>query len=196
MWSGETTWHRRLLWSCSTCSLTPILGAEGQTAGSGIMSYFIVTSTALYGPSFLVRSAGILDNLLTVNQYACFSSSLALSRNVVLFVTFQAYCCADWDKLEAQMNSPKTHLLLLPCYNTRLTGAFPHNATGIGEGGSLTLSLARVKGGGSMRPPEVFLRCTPNYEVDRAEISHSLWGILCATFGKKKLTGSCQVTEL
>ena len=34
-------------------------------------------------------------------------------------------------------------------------------------------------------PPEVFLRCTPNYEVDRAEILHSLWGILCATFGKK-----------
>ena len=35
-------------------------------------------------------------------------------------------------------------------------------------------------------PPEVFLRSTPNYETDRAEILHSLWGILCATFGKKK----------
>ena len=34
-------------------------------------------------------------------------------------------------------------------------------------------------------PPEVFLRCTPNYEADRAEILHSLWGILCATFGNK-----------
>ena len=44
--------------------------------------------------------------------------------------------------------------------------------------------------------PEVFLRCTPNCEADRAEILYSLWGILCATFGKKILTGSCQVTEL
>ena len=26
----------------------------------------------------------------------------------------------------------------------------------------------------------------PNYEADRAEIWHSLWGIFCATFGKKK----------
>ena len=37
-----------------------------------------------------------------------------------------------------------------------------------------------------MPPPEGFLRCTPNYEVDRAEILHSLWGIFCATFGKKR----------
>ena len=51
-------------------------------------------------------------------------------------------------------------------------------------------------GGGWCHPPEVFLRCTPNYEADRAEILHSLWDILCATFGKKNLTGSCQVTEL
>ena len=37
-----------------------------------------------------------------------------------------------------------------------------------------------------MRPPlEGFLRCTPNYESDRAEILHSLWGMLCATFGEK-----------
>ena len=56
----------------------------------------------------------------------------------------------------------------------------------------ITLALA----GGLMPPPEVFLRCTPNYEADRAEILHSLWGILCAAFGKKILTGSCQVTEL
>ena len=52
------------------------------------------------------------------------------------------------------------------------------------------------RGGVDATPPEVFLRCTPNYEADRAEILHTLWGILCATFGKKKLTGSCQVTEL
>ena len=38
---------------------------------------------------------------------------------------------------------------------------------------------------GDATPPVFFLRCTPNYEVDRAEILHSLWGILCATFGKK-----------
>ena len=36
-----------------------------------------------------------------------------------------------------------------------------------------------------MRPPCGFLRCTPNYEADRAEVFHSLWGIVCATFGKK-----------
>ena len=52
------------------------------------------------------------------------------------------------------------------------------------------------RGGGWCHPPEVFLRCTPNYEADRAELLHSLWGILCATFGKKILTGSCQVTEI
>ena len=58
----------------------------------------------------------------------------------------------------------------------------------------LTLALAR--GGVDATPPEGFLRCTPNYEADRAEILHSLWGILCATFGKTFLTESCQVTEL
>ena len=58
------------------------------------------------------------------------------------------------------------------------------------------LTLERLGGGLYQPPPEVFLRCTPNYEADRAEILHSLWGILCATFGKKILTGSCQVTEL
>ena len=50
--------------------------------------------------------------------------------------------------------------------------------------------------GGCHPPLEVFMRCTPNYAADRAEMLHSLWGILCATFGKKKLTRSCQVTEL
>ena len=49
-------------------------------------------------------------------------------------------------------------------------------------GALLTFALAGM--GGSMRPP-AFLRCTPNYESDRAEILHGLWGILCATFGKK-----------
>ena len=57
----------------------------------------------------------------------------------------------------------------------------------------LTLALA---GEVDATHPEVFLRCTPNYAADRAEILHSLWGILCATFDKEKLTGSCQVTEL
>ena len=65
------------------------------------------------------------------------------------------------------------------------------------SGGAKDLTLALAGGGVDATPPEVFLRCTPNYETDRAEILHSLWGnILCATFGKKILTGSCQVTEL
>ena len=50
---------------------------------------------------------------------------------------------------------------------------------------NLTLTLAQAGGGGRCDPPEGFLRCTPNYEADRAESLHSLWGILCATFGKK-----------
>ena len=60
----------------------------------------------------------------------------------------------------------------------------------------LYLTLERLGGGVVSTPPEVFLRCTPNYEADRAEILHSLWGILCTTFGKKILTGSYQVMEL
>ena len=57
-----------------------------------------------------------------------------------------------------------------------------------------TLALA---GGGEMPTPrEVFLRSHPNYQADPSEIWHSLWGSLCTTFGKKNLTGSCQVTEL
>ena len=45
------------------------------------------------------------------------------------------------------------------------------------------------RGGGvdATLPPEVVLRCTPNHEADRAEILHSLWGIPCATFSKKKI---------
>ena len=40
-------------------------------------------------------------------------------------------------------------------------------------------------GGCHPPPPEGFLRCARNYEADRAEILHSLWGILCATVVKK-----------
>ena len=36
-----------------------------------------------------------------------------------------------------------------------------------------------------MRPLKFYLQCTPNYESDRAEILHSVWGIICATFRKK-----------
>ena len=61
---------------------------------------------------------------------------------------------------------------------------------------ALILNPRPCRGRVGAPPLEVFLRCTPNYEADRAEILHSLWGILCATFGKKILTGSCQVTEL
>ena len=41
-------------------------------------------------------------------------------------------------------------------------------------------------GGGGVRPPLSFLRCTPNYEADRAEMLYCLWRILCATFDKHK----------
>ena len=45
-------------------------------------------------------------------------------------------------------------------------------------------------------PPWVFLSWTPHRLENRAEIFHSLWGILCATFGEKNLVGSGQVTKL
>ena len=62
---------------------------------------------------------------------------------------------------------------------------------------ALSLTLASAGGGGvGATPPRVFLEWPPNRWADRAEILHSLWGILCATFGKKILTGSGQVTEL
>ena len=64
-------------------------------------------------------------------------------------------------------------------------------------GVGIYLNPRPVGGGVDATPPEIFLRCTPNYKSDRAGIVHSLWGILCATFGEKnKLTVSCQVTEL
>ena len=40
-------------------------------------------------------------------------------------------------------------------------------------------------GRGGDATPLSFLRCTSNYEADRAEILRSLWGIRCATFEKK-----------
>ena len=43
-----------------------------------------------------------------------------------------------------------------------------------------------MQGGDRCDPtPEVFLRRTPTYEADSAEMLHSLWIILCATFGEK-----------
>ena len=55
-----------------------------------------------------------------------------------------------------------------------------------------------VRGGGvdAPPPPWVFLSWTPHRLEDRAEILHSLWGILCGTFGKNYLVGSGQVTKL
>ena len=50
---------------------------------------------------------------------------------------------------------------------------------------SVGLTLAQARGGGAMRATRVFLRCTPYYASDRAEILHSLWGILSATFREK-----------
>ena len=59
------------------------------------------------------------------------------------------------------------------------------------------LTLARSGGGGWCNPPPwVFLSWTQHRLEDRAENFHSLWGILCATFGEKKLVGSGQVTKL
>ena len=58
-----------------------------------------------------------------------------------------------------------------------------------------SLTLARAGKGGDATPMS-FSRIVAELLADRAEILHSLWGILCATFGKKKMTGSGQVTEL
>ena len=59
------------------------------------------------------------------------------------------------------------------------------------------LTLARSGGGVDATPPPwVFLSWTPHRLEDRAEIFHSLWGILCATFGEKNLVRSGQVTKL
>ena len=59
-----------------------------------------------------------------------------------------------------------------------------------------THDLTLVRAGGGDAPPMSFLEWPPNGWADRAEILDSLWSILCATFGKKKMTGSGQVTEL
>ena len=50
--------------------------------------------------------------------------------------------------------------------------------------------------GGWCNPSWVFLSWTPHRLEDRAEIFHSLWGIICGTFGQKNLVRSCQVTKL
>ena len=50
-------------------------------------------------------------------------------------------------------------------------------------------------GGGGVQPP-MSLEWPPKRWADRAEILHSLWGIFCAAFGKNKLTGSGQITDL
>ena len=61
---------------------------------------------------------------------------------------------------------------------------------------NLWLNPRPVRGGWCNPPPWVFLSWTPHRLEDRAEIFHSLWGILCATFGEKNLVGSGQVTKL
>ena len=61
---------------------------------------------------------------------------------------------------------------------------------------AFVLTLARSGGGVDATPPWVFLSWTPHRLENRAEIFHSLWGILCATFGEKNLVGSGQVTKL
>ena len=60
-----------------------------------------------------------------------------------------------------------------------------HHKSYLSEMASMPLTLALAGEGVDATPPEVFLRCTPNYEADRAEILYGLWGILCATFSKK-----------
>ena len=66
--------------------------------------------------------------------------------------------------------------------------------SGLGPAGrGLTLASGR---GVDATPPWVFLNCTPNRLEYHAEIFYSLWGVLCATFGEKKLVRSGQVTKL
>ena len=49
--------------------------------------------------------------------------------------------------------------------------------------------LTLASGGGLMYPPWVFLSWTPHRLEHRAEIFHSLWGIIYATFGKQIWSG-------
>ena len=51
----------------------------------------------------------------------------------------------------------------------------------------MELNPRPAQGGGRCAPPLKFCRSTPNHESGRTEISHSLWGIFCATFGEKKI---------
>ena len=52
----------------------------------------------------------------------------------------------------------------------------------------IALTLARAGGGGDAAPIEKLMGAASTWVdacwVDRAEILHSLWGILCATFGE------------
>ena len=70
----------------------------------------------------------------------------------------------------------------------------PQRPQRLEQGSENGLTLARS--GGWCNPPWVFLSWTPHRLEDRAEIFHSLWGILCGTFGEKNLVGSGQVTKL
>ena len=56
-----------------------------------------------------------------------------------------------------------------------------HYSFKINLANKLTLALA---GGGPCDPLRFFAMHAELYESDRAEILHSLWGILCATFGE------------
>ena len=53
----------------------------------------------------------------------------------------------------------------------------------------LSTKLTLARSGGWCNPPWVFLSWTPHRLEDRAEILHSLWGILCGTFGEKNWSG-------
>ena len=71
-----------------------------------------------------------------------------------------------------------------PLRNQRQNLTQAHDLTFVRAGGCINLS------------PLVFVEWPTNRWAERAEILHSLWGVLCTTFGKKKLTGPGQVAEL
>ena len=56
--------------------------------------------------------------------------------------------------------------------------------------------LTLASSGGLLQPHMSLLSWTLHRLEYRAEIFHSLWGIFCVTFGKKKLVKSGQVTKL
>ena len=67
--------------------------------------------------------------------------------------------------------------LPVPCLETAKSST-PQNSLN-------RLTLTRAVG--SIRHPHIFLKWPPNRQADCAEILHSLWGVLCATFGRKKI---------